>query len=55
MYIIIVDQNWVENIEGSLFFKLKLTLTKIYYSVFKIYDVIFNQVLLILILIVLGA
>lgn len=53
-YIVTVDQNWVENVEGSLFFKMKLTLMKIYYSVFKIYDVIFNQVLLILILIVLG-
>lgn len=48
----LVDQSWVENMEGLLIFKVKFIVIKVYYSVFKMHNVIFNQVLIFLVLFV---
>lgn len=51
-YIYLVDQNWIERVERVIILKVKFIIINIYYSAFKMYDIIFNQILIFLVLFV---
>lgn len=44
--IIMIDQSWLERMSGSVFFRGKSIVMKIYYSLFKVHNVIRRQVLI---------